>query len=65
MRVIKFLLENLDMVEGGSEKLDVYKVFLCGMSGVGKMFIFYWVFGNGFKKNILEFKYLLESKVEV
>lgn len=53
------------MAEGGGEKLDVYKVALCGKSGVGKTSIFHRVLGNGFKKNTLEFKHLPESKVEV
>ena len=53
------------MAEGGSKKLDVYKVALCGKSGVGKTSIFHRVLGNGFKKNTLEFKLLPESKVEV
>lgn len=53
------------MAEGGAEELGVYKVALCGMSGVGKTSIFHRVLGNGFKANTFEFKHMPEEMVRV
>lgn len=43
------------MVEEVWNELLVYKVILCGISGVGKIFIFCRFWGDGFEIDILKF----------
>ena len=47
------------------KELPVYKVALCGKSGVGKTSIFRRLLGDGFEIDTSKFKHLAEEKIEV
>ena len=53
------------MAEEDRKKLPVYKVALCGKSGVGKTSIFRRLRGDGFENDTSKFKHLAEEKIEV
>lgn len=53
------------MAEKDSKKLPVYKVSLCGKSGVGKTSIFRRLRGDGFKEDTSKFDNLAEDKIKV
>jgi len=47
------------------KELPVYKVALCGKSGVGKTSIFRRLRGDGFAIDTSKFQHLAEEKIEV
>ena len=53
------------MAEEDRKKLPVYKVTLCGKSGVGKTSIFRRLRGDGFENDTSKFKHLAEEKIKV
>ena len=53
------------MAEEARNELPVYKVALCGKSGVGKTSIFRRLRGDGFEIDTSKFQHLAEEKIEV
>ena len=53
------------MVQEARKELPVYKVALCGKSGVGKTSIFRRLRGDGFEIDTSKFQHLAEEKIEV
>jgi len=53
------------MAEEDGKELPVYKVVLCGESGVGKTSIFRRLRGDGFEVDTSKFKHLAEEKMKV
>ena len=53
------------MAEEARKELPVYKVALCGKSGVGKTSIFRRLRGDGFEIDTSKFQHLAEEKIEV
>ena len=53
------------MAQEDRKELPVYKVALCGKSGVGKTSIFRRLRGDGFEIDTSKFQHLAEEKIEV
>ena len=53
------------MAQEARKELPVYKVALCGKSGVGKTSIFRRLLGDGFEIDTSKFKHLAEKKIKV
>ena len=53
------------MAEEARNELPVYKVALCGKSGVGKTSIFRRLRGDGFEIDTSKFQHLAEEKIKV
>ena len=53
------------MAEGGGKELPVYKVALCGKSGVGKTSIFRRIRGDGFLEDTSKFKHMAEDDIKI
>ena len=53
------------MAEEARNELPVYKVALCGKSGVGKTSIFRRLRGDGFETDTSKFQHLAHEKIKV
>lgn len=53
------------MAEEARNELPVYKVALCGTSGVGKTSIFRRLRGDGFEIDTSKFQHMPEAKIKI